>query len=450
MRKLLYGRAVTQEEIGRDRLNLLAAEDLESFPALRNTNQTIQCLRCGNDRRSDFSNIPCSCGENCIYCLSCMQMGQLRLCTKLWHLEEKNDFSQIKNPVLTWQGTLSPQQAEASQAIIYSIKNNEKRLIWAVAGAGKTEMLFEGIAYALNKKKRVCLASPRIDVCLELMPRLKQAFAHVDFITLYGGMTEGYRYTQMVLATTHQLLRFKDAFDVLIIDEIDAFPYRDNKSLYYATERARKKSSTLIYLTATPDQKMQDSVKQEKLAASILPARYHGHALPEPRLVWSGNWSRQVLKYPQKSKIIKIMQEKLDKKCKFLVFVPNIKWMHQFEEICKNIFSTHIFTSVYSQDSKRKEKVMAMREDKLDFLITTTILERGVTFKNIDVLVIGSEERIYTESALVQIAGRAGRSAEYPKGDVIFFHYGQSKAMKSSVRQIRQMNDLARKRGLIN
>ena len=124
--------------------------------------------------------------------------------------------------------------------------------------------------------------------------------------------------------------------------------------------------------------------------------------------------------------------------------------MHQFAEICKNIFSTHIFTSVYSQDSKRKEKVMAMREDKLDFLITTTILERGVTFKNIDVLVIGSEERIYTESALVQIAGRAGRSAEYPKGDVIFFHYGQSKAMKSSVRQIRQMNDLARKRGLIN
>ena len=181
------------------------------------------------------------------------------------------------------------------------------------------------------------------------MPRLKQAFAHVDFITLYGGMTEGYRYTQMVLATTHQLLRFKDAFDVLIIDEIDAFPYRDNKSLYYATERARKKSSTLIYLTATPDQKMQDSVKQEKLAASILPARYHGHALPEPRLVWSGNWSRQVLKYPQKSKIIKIMQEKLDKKCKFLVFVPNIKWMHRFEEICKNIFSSHIFTSVYSK-----------------------------------------------------------------------------------------------------
>ena len=91
-----------------------------------------------------------------------------------------------------------------------------------------------------------------------------------------------------------------------------------------------------------------------------------------------------------------------------------------------------------------------MREDTLDFLITTTILERGVTFKNIDVLVIGSEEKIYTESALVQIAGRAGRSFDYPKGDVILFHHGRSKAMKLAVKQIRQMNHLARKKGLIN
>lgn len=449
-RTLFYGRAVTKEEVSSELLDLLAVEGIESLPALRCFKHNIQCVRCGNDQRSEFSKIPCSCGENCMYCLSCMQMSQLRLCSKLWHLQEENDFFSIKKPILTWQGRLSQQQAEASQAIVYSIKNNETRLIWAVAGAGKTEMLFEGIAYALAEKKRVCLASPRIDVCLELMPRLKQAFAHVDFITLYGEMTESYRYTQMVLATTHQLLRFKEAFDVLIIDEIDAFPYKDNKSLYYATERARKKCSTLIYLTATPDQKMQDSVRKQKLLASILPARYHGHALPEPRLVWSGNWSHQVLKQPQKSKIIKIMQEKLRKKRRFLVFVPNIKWMHLFEEICKKFFPINTFTSVYSQDSKRQEKVMAMREDKLDFLITTTILERGVTFKNIDVLVIGSEEKIYTESALVQIAGRAGRSFDYPKGDVILFHHGRSKAMKLAVKQIRQMNHLARKKGLIN
>lgn len=450
MKTLFYGRAVTEEEVKGEGVNFSEISGIESLPALSDSNAVIRCMRCGNDQRNEFSEIPCSCGEDCIYCLSCLQMGQLRVCTKLWYLREKNDFPSLKEPILTWKGRLSQQQAEASKDIIYSIKNNETRLIWAVAGAGKTEMLFEGIADALADKKRVCIASPRIDVCLELMPRLKEAFAHVDFITLYGGMSESYRYTQLVLSTTHQLLRFKEAFDVLIIDEIDAFPYRNNKNLYHAAERSRKKSSTLIYLTATPERKMQDAVKKKKLAATILPARYHGHALPEPRLVWSGNWSRQVLKQSARSPIIKNMQEKLDKKRRFLVFVPNIKWMHLFEKICRKTFPGHIFASAYSQDVHRKENVMAMREGDLDFLITTTILERGVTFKNIDVLVIGSEEKIYTESALVQIAGRAGRSSDYPRGDVIFFHYGQSKAMKSAVHQISRMNHLARKKGLIN
>ena len=49
-------------------------------------------------------------------------------------------------------GASIQQQAEASQAIVYSIKNNEKRLIWAVAGA-ENRNAFEGIAYALAEKK---------------------------------------------------------------------------------------------------------------------------------------------------------------------------------------------------------------------------------------------------------------------------------------------------------
>ncbi len=41
---------------------------------------------------------------------------------------------------------------------------------------GKTEMMFETIALALQQQKRVCWAIPRADVVIELVPRLKQAF----------------------------------------------------------------------------------------------------------------------------------------------------------------------------------------------------------------------------------------------------------------------------------
>lgn len=92
---------------------------------------------------------------------------------------------------------------------------------------------------------------------------------------------------------------------------------------------------------------------------------------------------------------------------------------------------------------------MAMRNEKIQFLICTTILERGVTFPDIDVLVLGAEDKSFTEAALIQIAGRAGRHKDYPAGEVLYFHYGKSIALKSAISQIIRLNRMAEARGLL-
>lgn len=83
-------------------------------------------------------------------------------------------------------------------------------------------------------------------------------------------------------------------------------------------------------------------------------------------------------------------------------------------------------------------------------LVTTTILERGVTVANLQVAVLGAEEAVFSESALVQIAGRVGRSGSAPKGDVFYFHYGKTEAMLRAKRHIQSMNKRAKKQGLID
>ncbi|EUJ32500.1 helicase [Listeria cornellensis FSL F6-0969] len=106
--------------------------------------------------------------------------------------------------------------------------------------------------------------------------------------------------------------------------------------------------------------------------------------------------------------------------------------------------------TVHSSDPERKEKVQQMRDGTIRLLLTTTILERGVTFTNVQVGVFGSEGRIFTESALVQISGRAGRKFDYPKGDVLFFHNGVSKNMALAISQIKMMNQLGKRQGLLD
>lgn len=356
----------------------------------------------------------------------------------------------LEGNLLEWQGNLSPQQAGASAEVLEAMETHQVHLVWAVAGAGKTEMLFKGIEDSLKKGKRVCLSSPRVDVCLELAPRLRAAFPSVPISVLYGAMEEKYAFTHLMITTTHQLLRFREAFDVLIIDEVDAFPFHLDEELQYAAEKARKKESSLIYLSATPDRDMQRKINKKQLKASILPARYHRHRLPVPECKWAGDWKKTTLKTPSRSIPVRLMRQWLKEKKRFLVFVPNINWMEEFEKVCRKQFPGVAFASVSSEDPLRKEKVLAMRKEAYQFLLSTTILERGVTFPNIHVLVLGAEDRTFTEAALVQIAGRAGRSPNFPKGEVLFLHFGKTQAMKRAISQITHMNRLALQKGYVD
>ena len=194
---------------------------------------------------------------------------------------------------------------------------------------------------------------------------------------------------------------------------------------------------------------MQKELNDGKIKATILPARYHGYPLPVPKMRWCVQWNKNLLTRFKSTSFGKVFAKKIKEGQRFLIFAPNIQWMLHFEEHLKTLYPELNFASVSSTDPLRKEKVLKMRANDYDFLITTTILERGVTFPNIDVLVIGAEEGIYTEAALVQIAGRCGRSAEYPTGEVVFFHDGKTLAMKRAMKQIRKMNQLARERGLV-
>lgn len=446
-RKELYGRELTRSECRNADEALLNLA--EKRPGMESVNGRLTCARCGNQDRNKMQAAPCSCGTACFYCLGCLNMGKIRSCTVLHHLPEINSFAGPSEPILQWKGQLSSEQQRASAEIVETVHAEETRLIWAVAGAGKTEMIFEGIAACLRKGGRVCLASPRVDVCLELAPRIKQAFPDVPLALLYGGNEDGYSYTPLVIATTHQLLRFREAFDLLIIDEIDSFPYHNDAGLQFGAQKSRKKASALIYLTATPSAVMQKGIKRGSLAATVLPARYHGFPLPEPECLWVGNW-RMAINKQRQGRFLKLIRRQLQTQRRFLLFLPHIQLMEELDGWLRELFPDKQFTCVSASDPDREDKVKRMRAEAYDFLMTTTILERGVTFRDIDVIVLGAEDRVFTEASLVQIAGRAGRHMDYPTGWVCFAHFGETKAIQGAVRQIRSMNRDAGRRGLLN
>ena len=95
---------------------------------------------------------------------------------------------------------------------------------------------------------------------------------------------------------------------------------------------------------------------------------------------------------------------------------------------------------VSSKSEERSATVEQFREKELSILVTTTILERGVTFPQVDVFVCMANHHLYTSSSLIQIGGRVGRSPDRPTGKLYFFHEGLSKSMLRCREEIKVMN----------
>lgn len=414
------------------------------------TKSKIVCARCGNKDRSLFASFPCArCGEKeCTYCRKCIMMGRVSECTPLIGWCGPDSVRDLTENPLEWAGTLSPGQLVASDQVKQAVIESKELLVWAVCGAGKTEVLFEGINTALAIGKRVCIATPRTDVVLELGPRLKAVFPGLQVAVLYGGSEGRHLQAPLTIATTHQLLRFYKAFDTVILDEVDAFPYTADETLQYAVRQSRKETSSMIYLTATPSQKWQNECRSGKRNFVTIPARYHRHPLPVPAFKWCGNWEKSLKKDKLPSAVTQWIKKRHDNQKQFLLFLPKIDKMEKVLTILRKTYPK--IQAVHAEDPDRKDKVQMMRNKEIPMLLTTTILERGVTFPNIDVAVFGAEDRIFTESALVQIAGRVGRSSEYPKGEITFFHYGKTESMVNAQKQILKMNIEAKKKGLID
>ena len=191
--------------------------------------------------------------------------------------------------------------------------------MWAVTGAGKTEMLFAVLHQTLQEGAD-CAGFAACRCLLRTVSQNPSGFPHEAIALLHGNSQESYRYTKLVICTTHQLLKFHQAFDLLIVDEVDSFPFVNNEHLYYGCVTHEKRSS-LVYLTATPTKELRKLLQQKKLAASILPARYHRRPLPVPRRFWVQSWQRL------SSKNIKIIAHHLKRllvRNSVLLFCPSI------------------------------------------------------------------------------------------------------------------------------
>ncbi len=376
----------------------------------------MKCPRCQNEYKDQMYSL-----NNTMYCRKCIKFKKVNIDdtrkTKLiryclnkvtYHLEFE----------------LSKKQKLISEQLKSNYNNNLNSLVLAVCGSGKTEIVFETICDALNKGHRVCFCVPRKEIAKELYERIKSSFLNIDLGICIGGMVENEN-AQMIVCTMHQLYRFENniGFELMIADEVDAFPFYGNEVLNEIFSRCTLKN--YIKLSATF---FNEDIGDEELL--VMNRRYHGYDLPVPKI------------YLMPQFLQKMMMIHIIKKISYpvLLFVPTC---HLVKEVCDYLKRHKINAlGIYSSHTHIDQCLTSFKENKVQVLVTTTLLERGITIKGVQVIVYHAENSVFNKRTLIQIAGRVGRKPGYTTGMVCFLAQRKTKDMSECISTIRKLNTM--------
>jgi competence protein ComFA len=284
----------------------------------------------------------------------------------------------------------------------------------------------------LQKGGHVGFATPRKDVVIDLLPsdpaglslrpRPSPSMANIP------PLLEG----DIVVLTTHQLYRYDDYFDLLVLDEIDAFPFRDNEMLQTFFRHSVR--GHYVLLSATPSRQDLAAIKKDNGEVVELFERYHHHPLPVPEYV-------SINPLTGYAKVLWALRQFRKAGKPVFIFTPTIASGKELYRFLHLFFTDGRFVS--SEEEERKVDIARFKEQGFSYLVTTSILERGVTVKDLQVIVYEADHDLYTAASLVQISGRVGRKLGATGGQVLLMAQEENETIKEAIESIQAYNQKA-------
>lgn len=457
--KLLKEREETVEDLEAV-LHLLVLKGMVTrIPSVKlNSDGTMSCNRCGHQYRVVRGF--CSVGQkDCYYCQECLMLGESRPCEALYAVPARMrpEESLVKSVRLNLDVTFSLAQYEAFEGLVRFTRKDglSECLVWEACGAGRPEVVFGAVREVLKRGGRVLFGVPRRDILEDLVLRLERAFPGVSVAVRYGKSKTYNRGSDIVLVSTHHALKYYRSFDLVILDESDAFPHRANPILIHALRRAKKSEGKFIYMTPTPPPEVYARAQRGEVKVIQIPVRQHGKPLAVPKVIIEKELAAEA-KVPDV--LLSLVRESLEEdQYQVLVVVPDAYRSHLVGQWLAANLKAHglgglkeqAVMHTFSGDPERDRKVQAYFRGEHDVLVTTNLTSRGDRAPNSNLIVLWADSEIFDEGCLMQLAGRIGWSEAYPVGKVWFVASRLTRDMEAAIRKVKLLNEEAQKRGYL-
>lgn len=344
---------------------------------------------------------------------------------------DKSDFYRLKNKDLVEDFienkiafTLTKDQEKAIKSIYKSFNQERSNiLIQGDVGSGKTIVAFLAMVLAINNNTQSALVAPTEVLANQHFKKMqnlvKDTKINIELLTSSTTKKEKARIKEGIsngnidmVISTHALfqddVKFKD-LACLVIDEQHKFGVKQREKLY-------KDSKThLITMSATP---IPRSLAATLLGESIKIIRIQ----EKPK----GRGEVETIRMDNDREINKLLEQELEKGHQVFVVCPWIGEVEKSEvkDSFKDVSSVKDTTIALKEYFEPKYKVAAIhgdlkskdikktldafKENKINILVSTTIVEVGIDIKNVTVMLLKNSERFGLAQAH-QLRGRVGR-----------------------------------------
>ena len=374
----------------------------------------MECRRCGNKDPSYFYK-----GHNGYYCRKCISFSRSLLEEDL----EPIDYEIGKNVYdYQFKYALTDRQKQASNQCKKYLEIGDV-LLFCVCGAGKTEISVESISSYLAKGLKVAYAIARKEVVIELAYRFKEIFPKANVVSVYGGHHKEI-IGDLIVCTTHQLYRYYKTFDLLILDEVDAFPLKGNETLMNISLNSCR--GRIIFSTATVDDNLRKILDKRNYNTVSLYTRPSGKPLIVPKVVYLPSYMHILY--------LAYLLRYMANQC--IIFVSNINTCKTLYKIFSHLYSC---TYVYAELKDRRKNIIDFKNKKYKYIFATTVLERGITIRDVNVIILNFDD-LFDEANLIQMLGRVGRNYKNPYGEAYILSNHFDKKINSTIKYLKEAN----------
>lgn len=300
---------------------------------------------------------------------------------------------------------LTQDQLDAIEAVQKDLANSEKaakRVIIGDVGSGKT-MVILAAALIAGKDKTILMA-PTSLLAWQLYEEAEKFLAQFLDIAYVSQKKSCGDYTKAdLIIGTHALLYKKDLPQValLIIDEQHRFG-ANQRALLEAMVKQGDKSAHFLQLSATPIPRTQAMIESELIDITTI------KMLPFKKQI-----ETTVIKKQDFSNLVEHIKTEIAKEHQIIIVYPLVEpstevpysslteakpyWEKNFEKVY----------TTYGKDKEKDETLLQFKKDG-NILLTTTVIEVGISLPRLTTIIIVGAER-FGLATLHQLRGRVGR-----------------------------------------